>query len=148
MAKFEIQRDKLLNLLQELIRIDSANPSLSPKGQGEQKIAHFLREYLTKLGLETHIQNVGKDRANLIGVLRGSGGGKSVFLCGHLDTVSIQRMEIDPLEPEFANGKVYGRGTLDMKGGVALATVEYVDFDSVGLTSEVLVTTLLDFCGH
>ena len=119
MAEIQIKQDKLLNLLQELIRINSTNPSLSPEGKGEHEIAHYLREYLARLGLETHIQNVGKNRANIIGVYKGSGGGKSVLLCGHIDTVSINRMEIDPFEPEFVDGKVYGRGALDMKSGVA-----------------------------
>ena len=89
-----------------------------PEGKGEHEIAHYLREYLAKLGLEIHIQNVGKNRANIIGVYKGSGGGKSILLCGHIDTVSINRMEIDPFEPEFVDGKVYGRGALDMKSGV------------------------------
>ncbi len=105
--------------MQELIRINSTNPSLSPEGKGDYEIAHYLREYLSKLGLETHIQKLGKNRANVIAVHKGSGDGKSILLCGHIDTVSINRMQIDPFNPEFVDGKVYGRGSMDMKSGVA-----------------------------
>lgn len=119
MADIQIKKDNLLSLLQELIRINSINPSLSHTGNGEREIALYLQEYLTKLGLEVRLQNVEENRANVIGIFKGSGGGKSIMLCGHTDTVSIDRMEIDPFKPEHIDGKIYGRGAFDMKSGLA-----------------------------
>ena len=134
MAEIEIKKENLLNLLQELIRINSVNPSLSPTGAGEHKIALFLKQYLANLGLEVHLQEVKENRINVIAVLKGSGKGKSIMLCGHTDTVSVDRMEIDPFKAEFIDGKVYGRGAFDMKGGLAAQIIAVQSIIEAGIT--------------
>lgn len=118
MKEININKDQLLNLLQDLTRINSVNPSLSPQGPGEKEIAYFIGNYLKNLGLQVTYQDLGKNRFNVIGILKGNGG-KSLILNGHIDTVSSDGMEINPFEPVLEEGKVYGRGTHDMKGGVA-----------------------------
>jgi len=121
MNEISIDRQALLTLLQDLIRIDSVNPSLVAGGKGETVIARHVGAYLLGLGLEVLYQEVQPGRLNVIGILRGRGGGKSVILNGHTDTVGMSDMKIPPLEPTFQDGKVSGRGSLDMKGGVAAA---------------------------
>src|SRR5665647_3622865 len=121
MNDITIDRPALLTLLQDLIRIDSVNPSLVAGGKGETVIARHIGAYLLGLGLEVLYQEVQPGRLNVIGILRGRGGGKSVILNGHTDTVGMSDMKIPPLEPTFHDGKVSGRGSLDMKGGVAAA---------------------------
>ncbi|MGE5579976.1 MAG: ArgE/DapE family deacylase [Bacillota bacterium] len=120
-----VSDERILQLLSDLIRIDSVNPSLVPGGRGEVEIAHRLGEYMQGIGLEVRYQEFLPGRPNVIGILKGTGGGKSVMLNGHIDTVNTAGMDIDPLYPRFEDGKVYGRGSFDMKGGVA-AMVEAV----------------------
>ncbi len=121
-----VSEGRTLSLLSDLIRINSVNPSLVSGGKGEAEIARFLGDYMRRMGLSVNYQEIGPGRYNVIGILRGSGGGKSLILNGHIDTVSTEGMDIPPLEPTFEDGRVYGRGSFDMKGGVA-AMVEAVN---------------------
>jgi len=111
--------DQLLHLLQEMTRINSVNPDLSPEGPGESTLAEYLGAYMTSFGLEVHYQEFAKGRKQVIGVLKGSGGGKNLMFNGHIDTVGITDMDIEPFGGELKEGKVYGRGSMDMKSGVA-----------------------------
>ena len=61
------------NLLKNLIRINSVNPALSENGGGEAELAHFIGDYLKNLGLDVHYQEWDGNRANVIGILKGSG---------------------------------------------------------------------------
>jgi acetylornithine deacetylase len=110
--------DPCLSLLSELVSIDSVNPSLVPGGAGEGRIAFAIAEHLRRMGLEVHLQEVAPDRPNVIGVLHGSEPGPSLMLCGHVDTVGVEGMK-SPFEPVEREGRLYGRGAQDMKGGVA-----------------------------
>jgi acetylornithine deacetylase len=141
-----VSEERTLRLLRDLIRIKSVNPSLVPSGNGEAEIAHFLGDYMRKMGLEVRYQELGPARANVIGILKGVGGGKILLLNGHIDTVGTEGMDIDPLDPKLEDGKVYGRGSVDMKGGVA-AMVEAVDAlvrSGTRLRGDVIVTCVGD----
>ena len=118
-----IDEKELLKVLQDLIRIESVNPELAGIGSGEFLIAEHIGKYLAAMGMEVRYQEIKPKRVNVIGVLKGSGEGKSLMLNGHTDTVGITRMDIDPLNPVFREGKVYGRGSFDMKGGLAAMIV-------------------------
>jgi acetylornithine deacetylase len=102
-----------------LIRIESVNPDLAGEGSGEGPIAEHIGRYMTRMDLEVRYQEIKPGRFNVIGILKGSGKGKSLMLNGHTDTVGITRMDINPLDPVNKDGKVYGRGSFDMKGGLA-----------------------------
>jgi acetylornithine deacetylase len=119
MNKIAIDESAMLSQLKTLISIESINPSLVDGGSGESKIAEYIGGSLEKLGLETSYQTIDNGRLNVIGVLQGSGEGHSLMLNGHTDTVGIAGMEIEPLRPIYRDGKVYGRGAFDMKGGLA-----------------------------
>jgi acetylornithine deacetylase/succinyl-diaminopimelate desuccinylase family protein len=107
-------------VLEELVRIDSVNPDLVPGGGGEEVIARHVADFLRAAGLDAHVEEVGQGRWNAVGILRGKGNGKSLMLNGHLDTVGVEGME-DPFSARVENGKLFGRGAQDMKGGVAAA---------------------------
>ncbi|MEL6257294.1 MAG: ArgE/DapE family deacylase [Bacteroidota bacterium] len=111
--------DELLHLLQEMIRIESVNPDLSANASGETKLANYLGSYMKSFGLEMYYQSFDDGRKNAIGVLKGSGGGKSLMFNGHIDTVGTTDMAIDPFGAELKDGKLYGRGSMDMKSGVS-----------------------------
>ena len=114
-----VDASETLELLKDLVKINSVNPSLVPGAPGEAEIAEYIGEYLRGLGLETRVEEVAPGRVNAVGTLKGKGGGPVLMLNGHTDTVGIEYMEIDPLDPVVKEGRMYGRGTNDMKGGLA-----------------------------
>jgi acetylornithine deacetylase len=109
----------LHDLLADLVAIDSVNPTLVDGGAGEGEIARYVADWLGQRGFEVRFQDTGApDRPNVIGILRGAGGGRSLMLNGHLDTVGVAGMQ-DAHRPRIEDGRLYGRGAMDMKGGVA-----------------------------
>ena len=111
-------RDETIDLLRDLVAIDSVNPSLVPGGAGEQAIATHIESYLRALGIDTMMQTAGPGRPNVIGVIESKQRGPSLMLCGHIDTVGVEGMSA-PFDPVERDGRMYGRGTQDMKGGCA-----------------------------
>jgi acetylornithine deacetylase len=114
------------NWLRQLVRIDSVNPDLDPSGTGEREAAHWLAAVCRTIGLEVEMHEVAPGRCNTIARWRGAGGGKSLLLTGHIDTVSLKDMPGDPLDARIEGDWMYGRGTYDMKGGV-IAALSAVD---------------------
>ncbi|MGH2443940.1 MAG: M20 family metallopeptidase [Chloroflexota bacterium] len=110
-----VDSELVTELTRELVRF----PSVNPPGN-EQPAAEHLARRMRDLGLEAQIQQLEPDRANVIGRLRGRGEGHLVFT-GHLDVVPTgeQAWQHDPFGAEMVNGEIYGRGSADMKGGVA-----------------------------
>jgi acetylornithine deacetylase len=104
--------------LRQLIAIDSVNPSLVPGAAGEAAIARELADHLRSIGLQTHLQEAAPGRPNVIGVLEGRAPGRSLMFCGHTDTVGVAGMT-RPFDPEERDGRLHGRGSQDMKSGVA-----------------------------
>lgn len=107
-----------IDLLRRLVQIESVNPTLVTGGAGEAEIASFLARTLSDAGIETSLQEVEPHRPNVIGRLPGSGGGKTLVFNAHLDTVSVEGME-DPYSARISDGKLFGRGAWDTKGGLA-----------------------------
>jgi acetylornithine deacetylase/succinyl-diaminopimelate desuccinylase-like protein len=107
-------------LLQELIRLDTVNPP-----GNETQAAELLRDYLAESGVESELHAKVPERANLVARLPGSGGGPSLLLLSHTDTVvaDAAEWEVDPWSGELRGGEVWGRGALDMKGQVAASAV-------------------------
>jgi acetylornithine deacetylase len=112
--------EELAELTARLVEFDSVNPELVPGGRGERAIALFVADWCAARGLEVEL--VGEERASVIARRRGSGGGRSLLLNGHLDTVGVAGMEA-PFEPRIEDGRLYGRGAYDMKGAVAALMV-------------------------
>jgi acetylornithine deacetylase/succinyl-diaminopimelate desuccinylase-like protein len=110
----------VVDFLFELVAIDSTNPELVPGGAGEGAVVRFLAERLGGSGFELDVWDVEPGRPNLVARLRGSGGGRSLFLCGHSDVVGAAP---EGFRPQLADGRIRGRGALDMKGGIAAAVV-------------------------
>ncbi len=112
---------RLAQVLTDLVRIESINPALVPGGSGEQAIAQYAQQFMESAGLEAWLQEVQPGRFNAVGVLRGRGG-RSLMLNGHLDTVGVGGMA-DPFSARIVGGRLYGRGSQDMKAGVAAMLV-------------------------
>lgn len=114
------RRPEIAELTARLVAIDSVNPSLVPGGCGEGEAATFVARWCDEHGLDTEV--VGDERPSVIAIRRGTGGGRSLMLNGHLDTVGHAGME-EPLDPRIADGRLYGRGSYDMKGALAAILV-------------------------
>ncbi|MCI0366345.1 MAG: M20/M25/M40 family metallo-hydrolase, partial [Phycisphaerales bacterium] len=119
MTDWNIDKEQTTQYLADMVRINSINPTLSPGGAGEGDIAGWLMETCTALGLNVVMQYAKPGRPNVIASWIGKGGGGSILLTGHMDTVGVDNMAIPPFEPTIREGRLYGRGAYDMKGGLA-----------------------------
>jgi len=114
-----------IDLLKELVAIDSQNPSLVPGAAGESQIAAYVADWAKEAGLTAEIIEETPGRPSVVvrsGLSSGSSSARSLLLCGHLDTVGVSEMR-DPLSPLIRGDRLYGRGAYDMKGGLAAALI-------------------------
>lgn len=116
-------RDDPVELARELIAIDSVNPSLVEGAAGESDAADFCERWLAGRGFEVTRLEPEPGRPSVVGIARGSGGGRSLMLNGHLDTVGTATWRGDPFTPVLRDGALHGRGAFDMKGGIAALLV-------------------------
>jgi acetylornithine deacetylase len=100
-----------------LVSIPSVNPTLAVGGAGEAEMASACASLLEAWGLETSTHEVAPGRVNVVARLEGAG--PTLLLNGHLDTVGVEGMTVPPFEGALVGGRVLGRGSCDMKGGVA-----------------------------
>lgn len=131
----------VLPLLERLVSIDSVNPGLG--GAGEAEIAAFVAEWARDAGLEVDVAEAAPGRPNVIATARGTGGGPTLLLNAHLDTVGHGGMA-DPLVPRVHEGRLFGRGSYDMKGGLAACLVAAAQVARGGLRGDVVVTAVAD----
>ena len=110
--------DPVISLLCELVAANSVNPSLASGAPGEAAAAAVARAAMVAAGLSVAVEDALPGRPNVVGVLEGREPGPAVMLCGHLDTVGVEGMDA-PFTPRLDGGRLYGRGSQDMKGGVA-----------------------------
>jgi acetylornithine deacetylase len=115
--------DDPATLLQNLVRIDSVNPGLVPGAAGEAAIASFTASWLGSRGFEITKLESTPGRPSIVAVAPGTGNGKTLMFNGHLDTVTLAGYDGKPLDPEIKDGRMYGRGTFDMKAGIAAMMV-------------------------
>lgn len=143
--KIAIDRDYLRDTLVDLVRINSINPGIAPTGPGEAEIAAYVADALHKLKLEVATHEPEPGRTSVVGTLKGSGGGRSLMLNAHVDTVGIADM-LNPFSATVRDGKLYGRGAYDMKGSLAacMAAVKALVDAGASLAGDVLVTAVAD----
>ena len=133
---------ELQDLTERLVSIDSTNPSLSQDGAGEAEIAAFVADWCRDRSLDVRIVDA-EGRPSVVAVARGSGGGRSLILNGHLDTVGVEGMA-DPFRPRLEDGRMYGRGTIDMKASVAAMMVTLARALRLPLRGDVIMTAVAD----
>ena len=130
-------------LLARLVAIDSVNPTLVPGGAGESEIAAFVARWAEEMGLEARRLERTPGRPTVLVRAPGTGGGRTLLLCGHLDTVTVEGMR-DPHVPRTEGDRLYGRGAYDMKAGVAAALVACREAARRGLAGDVVVAAVAD----
>lgn len=111
--------DPLARLISDLVAIDSVNPTLVPGAAGESAITSFVADHLRTSGLEVEVWDAAPGRPDVLAVLPGRRRAPGLLLCGHTDTVGVSGMTIPPFEGRIDGDRVYGRGSIDMKAGVA-----------------------------
>jgi len=128
-----------VELTQELVRINSENPP-----GNEKEIAKFIKDFLDDLKISSELIEFEKNRVNLIASI---GKGNGLMLNGHLDTVpagDLKNWKYDSFEGKIANGNVYGRGTSDMKGGLAAILIAVKSLAKENFKRKLLLTFVAD----
>lgn len=135
----------LTQTLVNLVQINSINPTLSIDGAGEGEIAAYVAEVMQSVGLEATLYQLTDKHYNVVGVRRGSGGGRSLMWNAHMDTVGVAGMP-EPFSGAVRDGRLYGRGAQDMKGGLAamLAAAKALHDSDVQLAGDLILTGVAD----
>jgi acetylornithine deacetylase len=135
--------ETVLDLLGDLVRINSVNPGLDPAGAGEAQIAAFVASWGRRAGLRA--KELGSTPGRPSVILRGGRdqGGRRLLLCGHLDTVGLAGAP-GALTPLTDGDRLYARGAYDMKAGLAAALVACRDASLAGIDGEVIVAAVAD----
>lgn len=125
-----------------LIATPSVNPVLESGGDGEARIAAITAEILESWGFDVSVTEPLPGRPNVVGRLAGEG--PTLLLNGHLDTVGVSGMTIDPFDPVVDGGRLYGRGSCDMKAGVAALLAAAHRLSASGPRPELVVALTSD----
>ena len=110
--------NRIITILTELVEINSVNRTLSD-GPGDRQIAELIYQSLSALQLDAEIQEVGTNQCNVVAVVPGRDRRRSILLNAHLDTVGVDGMA-EPFTLRREDDRLYGRGTYDMKGSIAI----------------------------
>jgi acetylornithine deacetylase/succinyl-diaminopimelate desuccinylase family protein len=133
----------VVDLTSQLVGIESINPELGVGGSGESELARFVAEWCERAGLETTLSEAAPGRPNVVAIARGSGGGRSLMLNAHMDTVGVAGMT-DPFVAKVEDGRLYGRGAYDMKGSLAACMLAAAAAKGRELRGNVIVTAVSD----
>src|SRR5437867_11534828 len=135
--------NEITHLLEQLVAINSINPDLVPGSPGEGNIAQFVANWLTQAGVEVQLDEPQLGRPNVVGIVRGSGGGRSLLLNAHMDTVGVFGME-RPHDPFIDGRRLYGRGAYDMKAGLTAILMTAAATRKRSLRGDLIVTAVVD----
>mgnify|MGYP001820550418 FL=1 len=142
----KIDQRYTLQTLKDLVQINSINPVLSPGGKGEAEVGSYIADSLKGLGLQVTTYEIEPGRVNVVGILKGRTGGRSLLLNAHMDTVGVEGMIHDPFGAEIRAGRLYGRGSQDMKGSIAamMAAVKALVDAGTDLSGDLIFTAVAD----
>jgi len=121
-------REELVGVLDvnEVVQVTSALVAIESHRDApgrERRCAEKIVEIFSGWGLPAELITVLDERPNVVCRLKGTGGGASLMLNGHIDTVPAYNMDFPPFDPQVRDGLLYGRGTVDMKGALACMMV-------------------------
>jgi acetylornithine deacetylase len=133
----------VLELVERLVAIDSVNPTLVAGGGGEAALARFVAAWLERFGIDVQLEELGPSRANVVGRVHGTGGGRSLLLNAHMDTVGLSGPDAG-LIGRVEGNRLYGRGAGDMKGSLAAIMLVAAAAIDLKLAGDVIVTAVAD----
>ncbi len=154
LARIDALRGEAVAVLQDLVRVNSTTPTLPGVVRedvigGETRVNEILEPRYRAAGLETHWVAEDPERRNLVGVRAGVGGGRSLILNAHVDTVAPVEPDAwlcgSPWSPEIRDGRLYGLGSTDMKGsGAAMwAAAQALHDEGVQLRGELQLHSVI-----
>jgi len=132
-----------VQLLSELVGIDSVNPDLVAGAAGEAEIAGYVARWIERAGLDAALDEAAPGRLSAVGVARGTGGGRSLMLYAHMDTVGVAGMA-NAHTPRVEGNRLYGRGAYDMKGSLTAILLAGARVRQLGLRGDVILTAVCD----
>ncbi|MBP1970045.1 succinyl-diaminopimelate desuccinylase [Virgibacillus natechei] len=140
--------ERAVSLTQQLVRIPSVYRPGDPDGN-EEKVAHYVADYLRNIGIEVHVEEVVPGRPNIIGVVDSGKPGKTLLFEGHTDVVTEgdrSSWKYDPFGAEIIDGKMFGRGTNDTKGNLAcmITAVQSILEDKESFTGKIILCIPVD----
>ena len=138
-----VARGDAVALARALIRIDSRNPTLVADGPGERACAHTLASVLDDWGLSVELQEDLRDRPNVIARI-GPRDAPALMLNGHLDVVGVEGMVHEPFGAEVRDGRIYGRGSADMKSGIAAMCAAALQAAGTDARRQIVITAVAD----
>ena len=138
-----IARGDAVALARALVQIDSRNPTLAPGSPGEGECARALASVLDDWGFSVVVTDSPPGRPNVIARL-GPSDTPALMLNGHLDVVGVEGMIHEPFSAEVRDNRIYGRGSADMKGGLAAMCVAALAAASPQARRQILITAVVD----
>lgn len=138
-----IVRGDAVALTKALVAIDSQNPSLVKGAAGEGAVASALAGVLREWGFSVELQKIAPGRPNVIARI-GRTGGRSLMFNGHLDVVGVSGMTHAPFDAVERDGRIYGRGSADMKSGIAAMCCAALRAHEAGLAGEIIIAAVID----
>jgi acetylornithine deacetylase len=140
-----IQPGDVVALTRALVRIDSRNPELVRGAPGEGEASHLLADILTAWGFRVALQEAAPGRPNVIARIgEARADAPTLMFNGHIDVVDVEGMSHPPFEAQATDGRLYGRGATDMKGGVSTMCAAAWRAAQSPLTGEIIVTAVVD----
>ncbi len=143
--EINIDREFIKEVLIQLVQTDSRNPSMVADAPGEEYIGSVLADLMLEMGLKVTTNELAPGRVNVVGTLPGTGKGRSLILNGHMDTVGVDEME-NPFSGFIEEGRLYGRGSQDMKGSLSamLGSIKALVDGGISLAGDVILTAVAD----
>ena len=138
-----IPRGDAVALARALIKTDSRNPTLAPDSPGEGDCARTLASVLDDWGFDVQIMEGVPGRPNVVARI-GPSDAPALMLNGHLDVVGVEGMIHAPFAAAVENSRIYGRGSADMKGGIAAMCAAAATAANPESDRQVLVTAVVD----
>ncbi len=138
-----IPRGDAIALARALIKIDSRNPALAPDSAGEGECARALASVLDDWGFSVELTQSPPSRPNVVARL-GPADAPALMLNGHLDVVGVEGMIHEPFSADLRDNRIYGRGSADMKGGLAAMCAAALAGATAGSTRQVVITAVVD----
>ena len=138
-----IPRGDAVALARALIQNDSRNPTLAPDSPGEGDCARTLASVLDDWGFSVELMESVPGRPNVIARI-GPGNAPALMLNGHLDVVGVEGMIHNPFSAQVRGDRIYGRGSADMKGGVAAMCAAAAKGAQADSSRQILVTAVVD----
>lgn len=137
-----VPRGDAVALTRALVSIDSRNPLLVPGAPGESEVAGFLASVLKDWGFSVELMDAAPNRPNVIA--RIGSGARTLMFNGHLDVVGVEGMSHPPFDAALREGKIFGRGSTDMKAGIAAMCTAALAAAQGGIQGEIILAAVAD----